>query len=474
MVWTMGSIGLQRTVSYVRIIALARLLTPLDFGIMGLGLITLSALQALSIPGFQEALVQKKGEIEEYLDTLWTITLTRSLVVSGILALGAPLISNLFASPDAALVMQVLAGAELIRGLTNPAIIYFDKNLEFHKKTFISIAPTVVEVAVAIAAAVIFRNVWALVLGLFANNIVLVAASYLSHPYRPRLSWKNHQAKELFGFGRWVYFTRVLTTIANQADSMMLVKLLGPVSLGFYQMAQRTSLVPLQELRRGVSLVAFPVYSRVQDDLVKLRQAFTGSLEAVATLAVPLAIAVIVMAPEFVSVVLGEKWLSAVPAIQVLAVAGALNSLTGAGSSLFMGSGRPRLNFNTTLLRVIVLLAVVWPLTHWYGIAGVSYSTLVATAAGFVYSLYHSNLMLRIPMSEAVRTMVPVLSASIAVGLVTLIARNVLGPMDLPVLLLVGFLVLFVYSGVLVVLWWRLKLGLVDSLIRMRQQGNHL
>jgi O-antigen/teichoic acid export membrane protein len=180
------------------------------------------------------------------------------------------------------------------------------------------------------------------------------------------------------------------------------------------------------------------------------------------------------MAPEFVSVVLGEKWLSAVPAIQVLAVAGALNSLTGAGSSLFMGSGRPRLNFNTTLLRVIVLLAVVWPLTHWYGIAGASYSTLVATAAGFVYSLYHSNLMLRIPMSEAVRTMVPVLSASIAVGLVTLIARNVLGPMDLPVLLLVGFLVLFVYSGVLVVLWWRLKLGLVDSLIRMRQQGNHL
>lgn len=473
MVWTMGSIGIQRTVSYIRIIALAHLLSPLDFGIMGLGLITLSALQALSIPGFQEALVQKKGEIDEYLDTLWTITLTRSLIISGILALGAPLISNLFGSPEARVVMQVLAGAELIRGLTNPAIIFFDKNLEFHKKSFINIAPTVVEVAAAIAAAVIFRNVWALVVGLFVHNIVLVAASYWCHSYRPRLSWKKHQAKELFGFGRWVYFNRVLTSIANQADSMVLVRLLGPVSLGFYQMAQRTSLVPLQELRRGVSLVAFPVYARVQDDLVKLRLAFMGSLEAVATISIPMAIAVVVMAPDLVSLVLGEKWLPAVPAVQILAVAGALNSMTGSGSSLFMGYGRPWLNFQMTLLRVVVLLIVVVPATRWHGIAGASYAALLATAVGFAFSLYHSNSILRVPVAQGIRTLVPVASASIAVAIATLGARSFLGPLDLPGLMLAVFLVMVVYSGVLIVLWWRLKLGLVDSLVRLRHQGNH-
>jgi len=472
MVWTMGSVGIQRTVSYIRIIALAHLLSPLDFGIMGLGLITLSALQSLSVPGFLEALLQKKGEIEEYLDTLWTITLTRSLIISGILALGAPVLSNLFGSPDARFVMQVLAGAELIRGLANPATIFFDKNLEFHKKSFINIAPTVAEVVAAIAAAVIFRNVWALVIGLFVHNIVLVAASYWSHPYRPKLSWKKHQAKELFGFGRWVYFTRVLTSVANQADSMVLVRLLGPVSLGFYQMAQRTSLVPLQELRRGVSVVAFPVYAKVQDNLVKLRRAFMGSLEAVATISIPMAISVVVMAPDFVSVVLGEKWLPAVPAIQILAVAGALNSLTGASSSLFMGSGRPWLNFHTILLRTVMLLVLVVPLTRWYGIAGASYAALFGTAVGLAYSLYHSNTLLRIPVSEVVRTIIPVFSTSIAVAIITLSARIFLAPIGLPMLLLVAFLVLVVYSGVLVALWWRLKLGLVDSLVRMRHQGN--
>jgi PST family polysaccharide transporter len=230
----------------------------------------------------------------------------------------------------------------------------------------------------------------------------------------------------------------------------------------------------LQELRRGVSLVAFPVYSKVQDDLVKLRRAFMGSLEAVATISIPVAISVVVMAPDIVSLVLGEKWLPAAPAIQILAVAGALNSLTGAGSSLFMGSGRPWLNFQMTLLRVAVLLVVVVPATLWYGIAGASYAALLATAVGFAFSLYHSNSILRVPVSQGVRTLIPVLSASIAVAIVTLSARRILAPTDLPMLLLVAFLVLVVYSGVLVVLWWKLKLGLVDTLVRMRHQGNHL
>ncbi|MCH8897602.1 MAG: lipopolysaccharide biosynthesis protein, partial [Chloroflexi bacterium] len=460
-VWTFGTKFLQRTVSYIRIIALARLLSPVDFGIMGLGLVLMSAVQALNMPGFREALVQKKGEIEEYLDTLWTVTLVRSLIISGVLALGAPLLANLFGSPDARLVLQVMAAAVLITGLTNPGIIYFEKNLEFQKKTVVDVIPTVAEVITAIVAAVILRNVWALVLGLFARNISLVAVSYWCHPYRPRLSWNKQQAKELFGFGRWVYFTRVLTFIVNQADSMVLARLLWPASLGFYQMAQRTSLVPLQEIRRGVSTVAFPLYSKVQDDLVKLRRAFMGSVEAVASISIPLAVAVVVLAPDFVSVVLGEKWLPSVPAIQVLAVAGALNSLTGAGSSLFMGSGRPWLSFQMTALRVVVLLAVVFPLTIRYGIAGASYAALLATVAGFGFYVYQANSILRIPAAEAFKIIAPVFGVGAAVALVTLSARTFLGPLDLPGLLLVAFLVLVAYAGVLVVLWWQLKVGLV-------------
>ena len=430
----------------------------------------LSVLQALSIPGLREALVQKKGDVEEYLDTLWTITLTRSLIISGVLALGAPLVSNLFGSPDARLVLQVLAGAELIRGLTNSGILYFEKNLEFHKKTIIDVAPTVVEVAVAIAAAVIFRNVWALVLGLFAHNITLVAVSYWSHPYRPRLSWKKEQTKELFSFGRWVYFTRILTAIANQADSIMLARLLGPASLGFYQMAQRTSLVPLQELHRGVSTVAFPVYSKVQDDLVKLRQAFLSSAGAVASISLPMALAILFLAQDFVVLMLGDKWLPAVPAIQILAVAGALQSIAGTGSSLFMGSGKPWLSFHMTLLRVVVLLALVYPLTKWYGIAGASYTALLATAAAFAYYLFRSQIILRIPASDAFKTLLPIVAACIAVTVVTLSANVFLAPMTLPTFLGTGILTLVSYAVVLLVLGWKFKIGIVQNLIGMRGQ----
>ena len=309
-VWTFGSKGLERVLGYARIIILARLLSPVDFGLMGVGLIAISILQSLTQPGLEDALVQRKGKIDEYLNILFTVTLCRVLVIAGILALAAPLVAGFFKAPDARLVIQVMAGALVIRGFENPGTLHFRKDLEFHKKTLSDVLQTVAEIATAIAFAIILHNVWALVFGYLARNVAQVAVSYWIHPYRPWFSRQMGQAKELFAFGRWVYLTRVLNFVSNQADSVMLAKLLGPVTLGFYQMAQRTSSVPLMEIPRGVSTVAFPVYSKLQDNLEKLRRAYLRTIEAVASLSLPLTVTIVLLGRDFVVLVLGENFVN--------------------------------------------------------------------------------------------------------------------------------------------------------------------
>jgi O-antigen/teichoic acid export membrane protein len=463
-VWTLGTKGFEHTLNYVRIIVLARLLGPVDFGVMGIGLVAIAALDTITMPGFQEALVQKKGKVEGHLDTFWTLTLLRTLAIGAILVLVAPLLATFFRSPDATAVLQALAGAEVLRGLVNPGIIYFQKDLEFHKKSINDVAPAVAEVIVAITAAVILQNVWALVFGFLGRRVVQVAVSYWSHPYRPRLSIQKEQTKDLFGFGRWVYLTRIVTFASTQSDSIILARLLGTAPLGLYQMAQRSAVVPLLEIHRSITSVAFPLYSKVQDDAAKLKIGFLRGAEAVSSLVFPLAATLFTLAPEFVGVLLGEKWLPATPVIQVLAIAAALHSVAAAsGSPLFLGIGRPWLSFQMNALRAVVVMAAVFPLALLFGLVGAAYAVLAASSLTFIFHLYHSFAILHLRFSEYLRALLPALIAVAAIVLVVSGIKQVTNPVNLPSFAMVLMLVISTYCGVLLVLSWKFKMGMLTN-----------
>jgi PST family polysaccharide transporter len=458
-VWNFGARGFERIIGYARVIALARLLSPGDFGVMGIGLIAIAALETLTEPGFKEALIQKKGEVTGFLDTLWTTTLLRSLLMGAGLALAAPFIARFFEAPDARLVVQALGGVIVLRGFTNPGIIYFDKDLEFQKKTFSEVVQNVVEVATAIIAALILRNVWALVLGLVARYAARVALSYILHPYRPRLSLGGSKARELFRFGRWVYLDKVLVFLATEADSVILARLLGPVNLGFYQMAQRTSSMPLKEIPRTLAGVIFPVYSKLQDDIGRLKRSYLRICEGVNSIMLPLAVTIFLLSEDFTRLVLGERWLPAAPAMQILAISASVNALSGAGAPLFMGVGKPWLHFQVNLLRVIALAAAVYPFVRWFGLTGAAYAMLIASSASLTFSLSQAFGTLKLRPLEVARALVPGVSVSACIAVVVMGADRLIGPPDMPRFLALATLAFAAFVGMYVILWWRFKTG---------------
>lgn len=467
-VWTLGTKGFEHILSYIRIIVLARLLEPVDFGVVGIGLVAIAALETITLPGFQEALVQKKGDVERHLDTVWTLTILRTSAIAAILVLAAPLVATFFKSPDATPVLQALAGAEFLRGLVNPGILYFQKDLEFHKKSINDTAQAVVEIVAAITAAVILQSVWALVIGVLAGRMTQVLVSYWSHPYRPRFTIKKEAAQDLFSFGRWVYLTRLVTFASTQTDSIILGRLLGPVTLGFYQMAQRSATVPLMEIHRSITAVAFPLYSRVQDDTERLKKGFLRGVEAVSSLTFPLATTLYILAPEFVRMLLGEKWLAAAPVIQVLAIAAALHSVAAAaGGSLFMGAGRPWLMFQMNGLRALAVVAMVFPLTMLFGLVGAAYAVLIASSLTFLFHIYHSFNILELRVADYVKALWPALGAVIAISPVLFGFKQFAGPINLPGFVLVLTLVLLAYAGFFLLLWWKFKAGLLASIRQM-------
>ena len=384
---------IRKILSLIRLIIIGRILAPSDFGLMGIALLTMSAIETFSRTGYREALIQKKEDIRGYLDAAWTVLIIRGFIIFIAIYLLAPYASLFFHSPAVVPIIQVLGFAFFFEAFNNIGVVFFRKELEFNKvfiHRFVGISTNFV---VAVIAALILRSVWALVFGLLAEKIVSIIVSYIIHPYRPRFSKDIEKARELFGFGKWILGSSILVFIGEHIDDIFVGRVLSATALGFYQMAYRISNMLETEITQVITGVAFPAYAKLQDQPIRLRKAYFRIMRLTMAISIPIAVGMVFLAPEFTMVFLGEKWMSMVVVIQFLAVAGLVKSIISTGSPLFAGSGYPNYQFYMQLIRGLTIIVVIYPLIMYAGISG--------AALGVILSMV-SMLIIWYPLSQKI------------------------------------------------------------------------
>jgi O-antigen/teichoic acid export membrane protein len=408
----------SQLLNLLRLIILARLLAPNDFGLMGIALLGMATLQTFSEPGFRSALIQRKERAEDYYDTAWTITILRGAGLSAILFVVAPGIALFFGSPAAVTLVRAIALSILLQAFNNIGTIRFQKELEFDKQFVYQLSGTLVDFIVAVGAALLLRNAWALLLGLLAGDAVRLLASYIMVAYRPRLELDWRKTRELWSYGRWVLGLTILTFLATQGDDIVVGRALGAAALGFYQLAYRISNLPASEFSRLISTVTFPAFSKVQDNLQLLRRSYIKVLRFSALCAFPVAALIFALAAEFTAVVLGEKWLPMVPAMRILAITGLCRSIAGPGP-LFMAIGKPELRTKMQTAGMLAMAILIVPLTLRWGIAGAAIAATVRVAVGKGVALRYAIRELHAPLREtAAALLFPLANAVICVCLV--------------------------------------------------------
>lgn len=383
--WVFSLRIVQQLLGLTRLVILARILAPNDFGLMGIALLTMATLETFSQTGFQAALIQKKKDIKSYLDAAWTVLILRGFILFAILYLIAPYVVLFFNTPEAKPIIQVISLSILLQAFTNIGIVYFQKELQFNKQFVYQLSGSLADFIVAVSAVLILQNVWALVFGMLAGNAVRCFVSYLIHPYRPQLSSDLGKAKELFGFGKWVLGSSIIIFLLTQGDDIFVGKLLGATALGFYQLAYRISNMPATEITHIISQVTFPVYSKLQSDIPKLREAYLKVLQITAFLSFPIAGLIFVLAPDFTKIFLGEKWMPMVPAMQVLCLFGVTRALNGTMGSIFQGIGEPKIITFGASFQLILLTAIIYPLTRKWGILGTSLALIIPNVLVLFY-----------------------------------------------------------------------------------------
>ncbi len=370
-----------RALGFVRTIILARLLAPEDFGLLGIAMLAILILDTFTQTGFYAALVQQKKDVKPYLDTAWTVSVIRGTVLCLILFLSAPLVADFFNSPGAETVIKILAATTLLTGFRNSGIVFFQKELEYKKQFIYQFSGTIGDFIVSVILAFVLRNVWALVWGGLAAAGIRLVMSYVVHPYRPRFVLEAGKIKEMFTFGRWVTVSGILVFFVTQGDDIFVGRMISAAALGLYQMAFLLSNLPATEITNALSKVTFPAYSKIGNDLARIKKAYLEVLQITSFTAMPLAGGIFILAYEFVEIFLGAKWLPIVPAMQVLVAAGIVRAIMATAGPVFDGIGRPDINTKLQAIRLTIMLLLIFPFVKWWGIFGAAMAVLISTVA---------------------------------------------------------------------------------------------
>ncbi len=433
----------NKAFAFIRLIILARLLAPKDFGLMGIAVITLSILEVFSRTGFYTALVQKIDEVDLYLDSAWTFSVIRGFVLFGILFFVAPHAAHFFSVPHAKPIIRVIGFSFLFDAFTSAGVIFFRRELEFDKLFIYNLAGTLADFAVAVSCAYIFKNVWALVFGKLSGSAIRTIASYLLHPYRPKIDLNWGQARELFGFGKWILGSSIVLFLLGQGGDIVVGKLLGATMLGFYNIGSRLPNLLANEVSRVISQVTFPAFSKLQKEIIRLREAYLKVLQVTAFFAFPLMGFIIVLASDFTRIFLGEKWLPIVPVMQVLSCWGLVYSLGSATGSLFKAIGRPDLETKLQGANLVILAIIIYPLTLKWGMLGTAMAVFLNTLLVTPFAFYLTIKITRCGVHEFLKMLyLPLISVLVMISSIIFLKNKIFQQVGL-----VPFFIIIILGG---------------------------
>lgn len=379
------SVGIRwtdRLIGMVSTLILARLLAPDDFGISAMAMLLVGLIGVLLDMGVNLTLVQNKHATQEDFDAAWTLRLIQSGVAAVVVFLAAYPAAEYFHDPRVTAVMQVLAVWVVLGGVENIGIVSFQKKMEFGLEFYFFFGKRVSGFLVTILAAWYLHSYWALVIGAMVTRAVGVVLSYAMHPMRPRLSLIR--MKSMLSFSTWNLVRSIGGYLSENLDRLLVGGRESTATMGFYSMASEIAALPSSELLMPINRVLFPMFVAVKDEAEKLKRMFVLALGVQVMVGVPAGIGVVLVAPELVRVLLGERWMAAAPFIQIFGGINVLWAFSASGVYLLLALGRTKMTALIMWGQVLVFVVPALVLIPEGGAMAIAQLRLGVAAVGLL------------------------------------------------------------------------------------------
>jgi len=385
-------------------IILARLLVPSDFGLLAYAMIFMGVVKLIQDIGLRQALIQKKGDIEASADVVFTINFVLGILWYLGTFFVAPFLAEFFNDFRVVNILRVMALSFLIIPFGAVQNTLLKKHLQFDKLFFLELIATLIPGIASIVLALSGHGVWSLVYGSLIGSMLNVFVTWFLVAWKPKLRFDRSCAGQMLKFGGAVSAESLLSWAVNTVDDALVGKWLGSAALGFYTVGFNIGIAPAKYISSSLLNVAFPAFSKLQDNKDAVRHAFLKAVKFISLITFPLGAIIAVTASQFVPVFLGEKWVNSVQVIQLISIYGIFMSVGSILPQVYKALGRPDIYLKYVAVRFAVALPVYF-YTVPMGLKAISAAHLVLTALFFPINVCIGMRIMSIPVKKLFETL---------------------------------------------------------------------
>lgn len=436
--WTSVERFTQQIIQFVIGIAIARILAPQDYGIIGMTAIFFAVATTFIDSGFGSALIQNKNRNETDYSTCFYFNVIVGVILYVILWLASPTIADFYRTPILCDVTRVLGLTMLVNSLSISQTAKMTVEMRFKEMAIISIVTQFGTGLIGLYLAYIGWGVWALVFQQLSSCIARLLMMELFLKWYPRLVFSKASFKHMFSYGSKILCSGLINTIYNNLYTLVIGKAFSAKEVGYYNRGNQFAILPTTTILSIFMKVAFPLMAEVQDDVEKLKTAYKKFLRVPLFVLYPILFGLIALAKPLILVLLGEKWLPAVPLLQVLCIGSFFDPLTHINLNILYVKGRTDLVLRLELIKkpiAFILLFSMIPLGLWWLCFGRAIYGFIA----YSFNCYYTGKFINFGFWKQMYYNVPVLLKS---GLMGALCYGCLYVFDKPLVqLLVGIVV---------------------------------
>jgi O-antigen/teichoic acid export membrane protein len=376
--WSSVSQFGQQGLQIITVVILARLLKPSDFGLVGMATIVIGFGALFKDLGTSAAVIQRKILSEELLSSIYWINTGFGFFVTVTIYLISPLVADFFQETRVEPLLQTLSLIFFISGLSILQQAILERELAFSKLAKVEIIAALIGSFVGISSAMLGYGAWSLVYQTLAVALVTTVLLWTASSWRPKLFFHWKEVKAISSYSLNLTGFNIFNYVVRNTDYLLIGKFLGAKNLGYYTLAYQIMLYPLQSISSVIGRVMFPVYSTIQDDIARFRNAYLKVGGAIALVTFPMMFGLWGLVEPFVLTVFGPQWDPVILLLAILAPAGMIQSVGTTVGSIYQAKGRTDWMFRWGVAAGMIFISAFLIGLQW-GIVGVAAAYTIAS-----------------------------------------------------------------------------------------------
>ena len=409
--WSFVEQILTRGVNFVIGIILARLLSPTDYGLVGMLGIFIAISQIFIDGGFTNALIREKEASEEDFSTVYYINLGLSLLFYFLLFFCAPSIAGFYGQPVLNPLMRVTALMLVISAAASVQGTMLTKKVDFRTKSVISILSALLSGAAGILCAYKGLGPWALVAQSLVSTLVVSVVTLLFVRWIPRLVFSKASFTRLFSYSSKLLAASLINAVYSNVYPLIIGKRFSAADVGLFSRANQFPTVANETLISSFNRVAFPVLSRLQDDDSRLISVYDKYIQIFCFFTFPVLLGLCGTSRPLVLLLLTEKWAESIPLMQLMCISMLPIGMIRINLNLLYVKGRSDLALRMEIIKKCILFTILF-VSMFFGLKAMCYAMILNSCIDLYFSTYYSKRLFGLGLVQQLKNVLPYLLVS--------------------------------------------------------------